>query len=471
MDAFRQQRTWQRARRLSLSQLVCLGRHTLTGLLCTCGRQFVDWSADYRLFSKDRWDARELFVPVVRGILHRLGRTRPFVTALDDTLLRKSGSQTPGVAYRRDPLSPPFHVNLIRGQRFIQLSGMLSHGPVPVSGRGVPIRFQHVPPVPKPRRSAPPDMWKAYRRECRARNLSTHAVGLLHNVREELDQQHHAEDRPLLVAVDGSYTNQTILKRLPERTTIIGRIRKDAKLFHLPCEESQPAVGAKRKYGQQAPTPEQLRHDDSVAWQEVTALGAGKTHAFRIKTISPVLWKKAGPDNHLRMVVIAPVGYRLRKGGKLLYRKPAYLICTDPHLPLDELIQYYLWRWDVEVNHRDEKQIIGVGQAQVRSPQSVDRQPTLAVASYAILQLAAVHAFGIDAVHASLPPPKWQTHRTKQRLSTQELIRQLRSEVWAYAIDQLDANSNDFGTEPDGSTKSPKLHLPATSALLYASTG
>ena len=471
MDAFRQRRTWQRARRLSLSQLVCLGRHTLTGLLCACGRQFVDWSADYRLFSKDRWDAGQLFVPVIRGILNLLPPTGPFVTALDDTLLRKTGTKTPGVAYRRDPLSPPFHVNFIRAQRFIQLSGMLPSGDVPAPGRGIPIRFEHVPPVPKPKWSAPPETWKTYRKECRARNLNTHAVGLLKDLRRELDQQHHAEDRLLLVAVDGSYTNKTVLKHLPGRTTLIGRIRKDAKLFHPPCQENQPAVGAKRKYGPQAPTPEQLRQDDSIAWQEVTASGTGKTHAFRVKTISPVLWKKAGLDNPLRMVVIAPVGYRLRKGSKLLYRQPAYLICTDPDLPLSELIQYYLWRWDVEVNHRDEKQIIGVGQAQVRSAQSVDRQPALAVASYAILLLAATQAFGIDAVHGTLPPPKWQTHRIKQRLSTPELIRQLRSEVWAYAIDQLDADSNDFVTEQCASTKSPKLVLPVTSALLYANTG
>ena len=69
MDVFSQQRTWQRARRLSLSQLACLGRHTMTGLLCTGGRQFADWSADYRLFSQDQWNAQQLFTPVTRGVL------------------------------------------------------------------------------------------------------------------------------------------------------------------------------------------------------------------------------------------------------------------------------------------------------------------------------------------------------------------------------------------------------------------
>ena len=68
-ECFAQHRTWQRAKRLSLSQLACLGRHTVTGLLCAGGRQFADWSADYRLFSQDQWDGQQLFAPVRRGVL------------------------------------------------------------------------------------------------------------------------------------------------------------------------------------------------------------------------------------------------------------------------------------------------------------------------------------------------------------------------------------------------------------------
>ncbi|RRJ94816.1 hypothetical protein Ga0100231_011190 [Opitutaceae bacterium TAV4] len=56
-----------------------------------------------------------------------------------------------------------------------------------------------------------------------------------------------------------------------------------------------------------------------------------------------------------RVVVIAPLGYRLRKGGKLLYRQPAYLLCTDAGLPVQDILQQYLWRWDIEVNFKDEK--------------------------------------------------------------------------------------------------------------------
>jgi len=470
-EAFRQNRTGQRGQRLALSQLACPGRHTLTGLLYTCGRQFEDWSSDYRLFSRDQWDARRLFAPIARGLLDLSPPGAPFVVGMDDTLVRKTGTKIPGVGYRRDPLSPPFQVNLVRGQRFLQMSGLLPAGDVPAGARAIPLRFEHVPPVPKPRKTASEEEKKAYHRRQRTENLSTRGVGLLQQMRQELDEQHDARQRVLIVGVDGGYTNKTVLKGLPEHTTLVGRVRKDAALFYAPGPQDQPAVGAKRRYGRPAPTPEELRLDETVPWQEVTAFAAGQLHTFRVKTLAPVQWKTAGADRSLRLVVIAPVGYRLRKSSKLLYRQPAYLICTDVNLPLPLILQYYIWRWGIEVNHRDEKQIIGVGEAQVRALRSADRQPAFAVASYAALLLAGARAFGIEANCSGWPLPKWQAHQPRQRISTQELIREFRSEVYAYGISRLIGDSKPFAARPEAVTKAPESQLPAASALLYAATG
>ena len=69
MDVFAQQRTHHRASVMAVSQLACLGAHTITGLLWTAGKQHRDWSADYRLFSRDRWDAQRAFDSVVAGVL------------------------------------------------------------------------------------------------------------------------------------------------------------------------------------------------------------------------------------------------------------------------------------------------------------------------------------------------------------------------------------------------------------------
>jgi len=464
MDAFCQIRTWRRAWRLGLSQLLCLGRHTLTHLLCTSGRQAVDWSADYRLYSEDHWEPQRLFAGVLANVLQRLPAGGPLVLALDDTHLKKTGTHVPGAGYRRDPLSPAFHCNLLWAQRFLQVSAPLYHTLGPGAARCIPVAYEHAPSVPHPKKSDPPEVWQQYRRRRRRENLSTRGRDLLWLLRREMERCPQGKGRRMVVGVDGSYTNRTVLRGLPPETVLIGRIRKDWRCFGLPT----PQPGVTRHYGASLPTPLQLRQDPSVPWQTVPAFAAGKVHAFDLKTCGPVLWKKTGWQIPLRLIVIRPLGYRLRKGSRLLYRQPAYLICTDPQLPLGEVLQYYLWRWGIEVNHRDEKQIIGVGEAQVTNDLSAARQPALAVFSYALLLLAAADTWGLDAIAERLPAPKWQPQRSGP-LTTPKMIQELRKEVWAYALNRLTEVGEDFVNADQGATKPSELRDGLTSAVLYGS--
>src|SRR5271155_4672949 len=96
----------------------------------------------------------------------------------------------------------------------------------------------------------------------------------------------------------------------------------------------------------------------------------------------------------LQVVVIQPLGYRLRNGSKVLYRQPAFLICTDPELDRATLVQAFINRWEIECNHRDEKSLIGVAQGQVRNPGSVERLPQLHVAGYSLLVPASLLSSG-----------------------------------------------------------------------------
>ena len=96
------------------------------------------------------------------------------------------------------------------------------------------------------------------------------------------------------------------------------------------------------------------------------------------------------------------------------------------------MLQAYVWRWDIEVNFRDEKTLLGVGQAQVRHEHSVESVPALAVAAYAMLLTSATLAYGPTGEPDSLPSPKWR-RKKNLRASTQSLIQQLRHEVWAQA--------------------------------------
>jgi hypothetical protein len=407
--------------------LTCSGRHTITGMLSAAGREQHDWSADYRLFSRGRFEPSAMFALVQDQLLERLPEGQAVVTALDDTKCRKTGTKIPGVSYQRDPMSPPFHTNFIRAQRFAQLSLMMPLDlNAPSAARGFPIRFRHVPPPPRPGAKASAEQRAAYRLLQKTQNLSVAGVDIIKDCRSTLDAR-GAEGRNLIVSVDGSYTNRTVLKDLPDRTTLIGRIRKDAKFSFPPSE--QPARGRRRQYGDAAPTPQALLKDDTVPWSTVRVWASGKHHDCDYKTISSIQWRKAGAHRLLRLIVIRPLGYRLTNQSRLLYRQPAFLICTDPTLPLQTVIQDYFWRWDIEVNHRDEKQLIGVGQAQVRSKLSVELVPAFAVASYSMLLLAAAHTYGFETTQPTIAVPKWRapSAAVQNRLTTGQMLVDLRS--------------------------------------------
>ena len=440
-----------------LSQLVCMGRHTITNLMTTSGRQFMDWSADYRLYGKERIDCEQLFTHICKEVVRFNGK-RPLVTALDDSLLRKTGKKIPGVKYARDPMGPPFQVNFVRGQRVIQMSAAMCDG---LQARMSPVIFRDASTPDKPKRSAAEEEWATYREDCKRRRLSMQGVSCINDLRARMDS-----DQDLWITVDGSYTNRTVLKNLPERTVLIGRIRADAKLYHLPASLSGP--GRKRIYGAEAPTPDEIRTDDTIPWQNINAYTSGALHEFRVKTVRHLRWRAAGKEHIVQIMVIAPLRYRLSKKGPLLYRQPAYLICTDPDLPPEKILQAYLWRWDIEINFRDEKTLLGTGQAEVRNPFSVKAVPQMMVASYSLLLLAGIHNWGIKGIPQPQNIPKWQNPNKKYRASTNDLIKQLRHELWADSIRSMNLSHFDR-RHPDKRSPLNQV-LPAFDAILQVNS-
>lgn len=434
----------------------------MTGLLTTSGSQFQDWSAPYRLFSEERLPVPELFSVVRRAVTAQLPAGAPFRAVMDDTLLRRSGLHTPGVAWRRDPLGPRFQTNFVRGQRFLQISAAL---PGPGGGfRMAPIAFLHAPTPPKPNRKASDADQAQYRREANSSRLSLRAAQQMIQLRQSLDQDLGGKQRTLLLAFDGGYTNSTVLKQIPPHTVCIGRIRKDAKLCLTPDPALLKSRGRRLRYGKAAPTPDQLRTDESQPWQTMRFTHSGVNHGLRYKQLSNLMWRVAGVQQRLQLIVIAPLAYRLRKGSKLLYRDPAFLICTDPALDPRQIIEAYFQRWDIEVNFRDEKTLLGVGQAQVRAPASVQSAPALTVAAYGMLLVAGQLAFG-NSNHGLLPQPKWAARSKGPRTSTQQLLHQLRAEVWGRGLG-LDSFSG-FASHLPPLTKPEKCSFPLASALCY----
>ena len=406
---------------------------TSTSALEWLDQRQEDWSADYRLFSQAHWQSQQAFAPVLsQALRHSSCGTQRVYFGQDDTLLRKTGRKIPGTRYARDPLSPPFQVNLVLGQRFVQTSLLLQPGGPEHPWRALPVSFTHAPTPKIPKRASPQEQ-AALKEERKKHRLSLVALEQLRFCRQYLDRQPGGLQRWLIDVVDGGYSNRTFFGGIPERTHVVGRIRKDAKFrAYLPPHQRQGA----RKYGADLPTPLAYLQDPHLPWQSTSLFVAAQMRLLQYKEVLLLCWPKVTHDRPMRLILIKAPGYRLRKGSKLLYREPAFLITTDLTTPAAELIAAYLARWEVEVNFREEKTLLGVGQAQVRNPESVARAPAFLVAAYSMLLWSNIRLFGDRRTQDFEPLPAWRNSEPL-RPSARDLIRLLQRQAQDPILTQM----------------------------------
>lgn len=417
---FPQQRTFQRAVRQALGSLVCLGRRCLTRIIWTNGGQHQSWSAEYFLHSRCRWEPQQLFQPILKSALEFCPQ-RLVGVALDDTKLRKTGRSISQAFYQRDPMSPPFHVNLVLGLRFLQASLLVPlYRNAPVGTRAIPIRFQEVSRVKRPGKKATDEEIQHYQEAVKRKSLSRRFVEMGGQLRLELDRA-GGQRKTLVLTGDGSFCNRTCFGEIPERSVLLVRARKDARLCF------RAAAGSRRFYDTDKFTPEQVRQDDRRHWKTTKVFYGGKRRKIRYKEVSAVYWQHGAGRRRLRLIVIAPTPYRKSQSRKLYYRDPAYLLTSDWRSPAKPLLQIYFDRWQIEVNHREEKDTLGVGEAQLWNVTSVPKQPVLAVAAYSALLLASIRAFGAERGSAYAELPKWR--RLARRPSCLDLVALLRKEM------------------------------------------
>jgi hypothetical protein len=232
----------------------------------------------YRLFSKQRVDVSQIMNVVQSNVLKETECLPYIVAHMDDTVIKKTGKRIPGTAWRRDPLGPPFYTNFIWGQRFIQMSLALPHDGQIGQSRAIPVDFHHCPTVVKPKKTAEKEQWEAYKEEKKIAKLSRQGAERIALLRKTLDEQGY-KDKELVVGVDGSYTNKEVLKNLPQRTTLIGRIRKDTKLAY--AARSATRIGSQtRIWNKRLPTPEEIRQSDGISVATGRSMGCGQNHKF-----------------------------------------------------------------------------------------------------------------------------------------------------------------------------------------------
>ena len=408
--------TFNRAKNHAVASICSIGRHTITNLIIWLGHDQLDPTADYRLYNKYKWNVEDLFNPLIQQALPFF-KNEYIVVGADDTRIRKTGKKIPGTSWGRDPMSPPFQINLMWGQRFLQFSLLLPlYHSFSVGPRAVPIRFVHTPPLSKPKKNASSEEIQVYDNLKKTHSLSTRYLAEVENLRNHLnDQGHHQK---LLMVGDGSFCNRICMNINISNVAMIARTRKNAKLCFRDLSPNR------RTYSADKFTPEKVRQDAAISWITANLYYGGEWRQMKYKKVHNVLWQSGTKTKPLTLLILAPLPYV--KGGKRNYRQPGYLLTTDQNAPVEFLIQSYLDRWQIEVNFREEKSILGIGEAQVWNEQSIARQPAFRVAAYSALLLSSILTYK-DRPPDSFVEPFWRD--PPRRITCRALVGMIRGEI------------------------------------------
>jgi hypothetical protein len=419
--AFSSGLSFQNAREYACAIIGGFGlKKILTNVSIGTGKLDKKPSAIYKFFSRCKWSPDDLFNPIMKQCLPYFKKGY-IAIGVDDSKFKKTGKRIPHVGWYRDPMSPHFHTNLMRGLRFLQFSALIPlYDFFSVPCRAIPVAFVDAPPVKKPGKRASEEVKKQYIQAKMTHNLSTVFAYHAKKIREFINKIGLATMRIIFVC-DGSFCNKICMRMNITGTYILARCRKNAVLCFKATNEGR------RKYSKKKFTPEGVRQDETTPYKDGKFYYGGERRKIRYKEVKNVLWQAVTKLRSLRLIVIAPLPYV--RGGIRNYRNPAYLLTTDLDTAVEELIQIYFDRLQIEYNFRDEKSIVGVGEAQVRNEKSVSKEPAFTVAVYSALLLANIIAYGDTYSRTRDMLPAWRgvPIRASCRMLMKELFNELRN--------------------------------------------
>ena len=153
--AFSSIRSFQSAREYACAIIGAFGlKKTLTNISISTGELDKKPSAIYKFFSLLKWSPEQLFNPIFKQCLPYFKKGY-IVIGVDDSKFKKTGKKIPHTGWHRDPMSPAFHVNLMKGLRFLQFSVLLPlYDAFSIPCRAIPISFVDAPPRKKTRKKS-----------------------------------------------------------------------------------------------------------------------------------------------------------------------------------------------------------------------------------------------------------------------------------------------------------------------------
>jgi hypothetical protein len=332
-------RTWEHAQILLWGAILAPGKRTVTSALRIMGlsqdRHFENY---HRVLNRARWSSLKASHILLHLLISAFAPTGPLVFGLDDTIERRRGEKIRARGIYRDPVrSSQTQFVKTGGLRWLSLMLLT---PIPWA--------QRVWALPFLTALTPSERFSQQHRQ-RHKPLTSWARQLLLQLRRWLP------DRDIVLLTDQAFSALELLTRmqsLRRPITCITRLRTDARLFAPPPVPRPNRAGRPRIVGKRLPQLQQLLQSKTTSWTKLTVTHWYGTIARAVEYVSgTAIWYHGGfPPLSIRWVLIRD---------PLSSFAPLALLCTDPQQAPDQILDWFVQRWQVEVTFQEVRAHVG----------------------------------------------------------------------------------------------------------------
>lgn len=334
------ERVWEWAKVLLIGTILVPGQRTVTAALRVIGLSAEPQFQNYhRVLSRAAWSSRALSYILLRLLVRIFVPTdAPIVIGMDDTIERRRGVKIAAKGIYRDPVrSSKDHFVKTSGLRWISMMVLPT---IPWAQRVWALPFLTV--------LAPSERY-AQQRQRRHKKLTDWGRQMILQLRRWLPHRY------LVVVADSSYAVLALLARaatLSQPVTVITRLRLDAALYDPAPERKAGTNGRPRIKGARQPTLVQRLADTHTVWQSVSVRWYSGRHCVLKVASGTAVWYHTGmPPVAIRWVLIRDAAGTL---------EPQALLSTDQDTTPEQIINWFVLRWQLEVTFHEARTHLGV---------------------------------------------------------------------------------------------------------------
>lgn len=397
--------TWKKATVLLFGTILTPGRRTVTAALRAMGladeKRFEKY---HRVLNRDRWSpwvVSQLLLDLIIRLCLPAGV--PVVVTVDETLERRGGPQIKYKGWFRDPIrSTAKKVSKALGIRWIVMAVVV---PVPWSGRWWALPFMAIPAL-SPKTSTQLNK--------RHHTLVGWADFMIRKVRR------WQPDREIVLVGDGSYAAVVLVQRcqrLKQPVKLVSRLRLDARLFDPPGPRPQGKRGPHPKKGQRQPRLDARLVDPDTPWEELTVAWYGgdqKTLEFITGTS---LWHRKGFDP-------VPIRWVLVRCPEDEHFKPAAYFCSDPTVTAEQILIWFIARWNIEVTFEEVRAHLGFETQRQWSDRAIERTTPCLLGVFSLVVLMA------QVLHPESLPIRQAAWYSKAEATFSDALAAVRRDLW-----------------------------------------